>query len=160
MLSAEIIVIALGTVASQPFGTQLAVLTGISLIMTVGVYGLVAGIVKMDDAGLYLHQRPNPLARGVGKALLLAAPRLMQLLSVVGTAAMFMVGGGILTHGIPGAHDLIHHLAGGAASLPAGALLALLIPTLLDVLTGIVAGSLALLALILFQRMRGQARPA
>ena len=160
VLSAEIIVIALGTVASQPFGTQLAVLTGISLIMTVGVYGLVAGIVKMDDAGLYLHQRPNPLARGVGKALLLAAPRLMQLLSVVGTAAMFMVGGGILTHGIPGAHDLIHHLAGGAASLPAGALLALLIPTLLDVLTGIVAGSLALLALILFQRMRGQARPA
>lgn len=158
VLSAEIIVIALGTVASQPFGTQLAVLTGISLLMTVGVYGLVAGIVKMDDAGLYLHQQANALARAVGKGLLLAAPRLMKLLTIVGTAAMFMVGGGILTHGIPGAHDLIHHLAEGAATLPAGTLLGALTPTLLDMVTGLIAGSLTLLLFTLVQRLRNQAR--
>lgn len=148
VLSAEIIVIALGVVAGKAFGTQVAVLAGIAILMTVGVYGLVAGIVKMDDLGLYLIGKANAPARAFGRLLLLTAPRLMKLLAVVGTAAMFMVGGGILTHGIPPVHGLIEHAAAGAASLPVvGAVSAALLPTLLDMMFGIVAGALALLAL-------------
>lgn len=162
VLSAEIIVIALGVVAGKAFGTQVAVLAGIAALMTVGVYGLVAGIVKMDDLGLYLVGKANALARGFGRLLLLTAPRLMKLLAVVGTAAMFMVGGGILTHGIPLMHGLIEHAAHWAASLPAlGAVSAALLPTLLDMLFGIFAGALALvcfkLASAIGRRLRGDA---
>jgi predicted DNA repair protein MutK len=105
VLSAEIVVIALGTVADAPFATQVAVLSGIGLIMTVGVYGIVAGIVKMDDLGLHLLSRSGSVARTIGRGLLLAAPRLMKALTVIGTAAMFLVGGGILAHGIPAVHQ-------------------------------------------------------
>lgn len=151
VLSAEIIVIALGTVADKPFSSQLAVLTGIGLLMTVGVYGLVAAIVKMDDAGLHLLQRPGMLAQAVGKGLLLAAPQLMKALAVIGTAAMFMVGGGILTHGLP----MLHH---GIADLAVGAgLFGGVLSVALDVLVGIVAGTAALLLLKLFMRLRGAA---
>ncbi|MBB1598893.1 DUF808 domain-containing protein [Variovorax sp. UMC13] len=101
ILSAEIIVITLGTVAGQPFGTQLSVLVGIALLMTVGVYGLVAGIVKLDDAGLYLSQRAGAASQALGRGILAFAPWLMRALSVAGTAAMFLVGGGILVHGVP-----------------------------------------------------------
>jgi hypothetical protein len=145
VLSAEIVVIALGTVADQPFTTQVAVLSGIGLIMTVGVYGVVAGIVKMDDLGLHLLTRSGALARTIGRGLLLAAPRLMKALTVIGTAAMFMVGGGILTHGLPLDHFIAHaaELAGG---LPAvGGVLRAITPLLLDVLVGIVGGGLTLL---------------
>jgi len=148
VLSAEIIVIALGTVADQSFGTQLAVLSGIALIITVAVYGLVAGIVKMDDLGLHLTRKASSTAQAVGRFLLLAAPKLMKLLTIVGTAAMFMVGGGILTHGIPGAHDLIHHLTEAAGPL------GLAVPTLLDMLTGLLAGALVLALVTLGQRLR------
>lgn len=145
VLSAEIIAITLGVVATQPFIQQLTVLSGIALIMTLGVYGLVAGIVKLDDAGLYLSQRASAAAQALGRGILWLAPWLMKLLSVVGTAAMFMVGGGILTHGIPGAHELIHHwveaLAGTAA---VGGVLAVLAPTLIDALFGILVGALVL----------------
>ncbi len=145
ILSAEIIVIALGTVAEASFLQQVTVVVGIALVMTVGVYGIVAGIVKMDDAGLYLSQRGGSAVRALGRLLLAAAPKLMKLLSVVGTAAMFMVGGGILTHGLPGAHDLIHHAAEALATLPTvGQLLAWATPVTLDALAGIVAGALAL----------------
>ena len=149
VLSAEIIVIALGTVADQPFTTQVAVLSGIGLIMTVGVYGVVAGIVKMDDLGLHLLNKGGALARTLGQGLLLAAPRLMKALTVIGTAAMFMVGGGILTHGMPPVHHLIETtaaLAGGIAGV--GGLLKALTPLLLDVLVGVVAGSLTLLGVL------------
>jgi uncharacterized protein len=139
VLSAEIIVIALGTVADKPFSSQLAVLAGIGLLMTVGVYGLVAAIVKMDDAGLHLLQRPGAVAQAVGKGLLLAAPQLMKALAVIGTAAMFMVGGGILTHGLPFLHHAIADLTAGAGLF--GGVLSLL----LDVIVGIVAGIAALL---------------
>lgn len=139
VLSAEIIVIALGTVAGQPFSSQLAVLAGIGLLMTVGVYGVVAGIVKMDDVGLHLMQRPGAVAQAVGKGLLLAAPQLMKALAVIGTAAMFMVGGGILTHGLPVLHHAIADLAAGAGLF--GGVLAVA----LDVVVGIVAGIAALL---------------
>ena len=101
ILSAEIIAITLGTVQGQPFVTQLVVLVGIALIMTIGVYGLVAGIVKLDDAGLYLSQRPGSATQALGRGILAAAPWLMKALSVAGTAAMFLVGGGILVHGVP-----------------------------------------------------------
>ena len=139
ILSAEIIVIALGTVAAQPFMNQVAVLVGIGLLMTVGVYGFVAAIVKMDDLGLYLLGKPGALAQGIGKGLLLTAPKLMKLLTVVGTAAMFLVGGSILAHGLPAVHHGIAHLSdslglfGGVAGM------------LLEALLGIVAGALVLL---------------
>ena len=145
ILSAEIIVIALGTVAAAPFMQQVTVVVGIAVVMTVGVYGIVAGIVKMDDAGLYLSQRGGSAVRALGRVLLAAAPRLMKLLSVVGTAAMFMVGGGILVHGLPGAHDIVHHAAEAAGAAPlAGPLLAWATPGALDAVAGLVAGALAL----------------
>ncbi|MDZ7888911.1 MAG: DUF808 domain-containing protein [Pseudomonas sp.] len=145
ILSAEIIVITLGTVAGEPFIKQLSVLALIAVVMTIGVYGLVAGIVKLDDAGLYLSRKTSSLLRGVGNLLLSAAPWLMKSLSVIGTAAMFMVGGGILTHGIPAAHHLIEQLAASAAGLPAlGSVLSVLTAPLLNGLAGIVAGALVL----------------
>ena len=145
ILSAEIIVITLGTVAGEPFIKQLSVLALIAVVMTIGVYGLVAGIVKLDDAGLYLSRKASSLLRGLGNLLLSAAPWLMKSLSVIGTAAMFMVGGGILTHGIPAAHHLIEQLAASAAGLPAlGTVLSGLTAPLLNGLAGIVAGALVL----------------
>ncbi|ROH89670.1 DUF808 domain-containing protein [Stagnimonas aquatica] len=145
ILSAEIVVISLGTVAGAGFWQQLAVLAGISAIMTVGVYGLVAGIVKLDDAGLHLSRRANALARSLGHGLLRLAPKLMKLLSVLGTAAMFLVGGGILVHGLP----WLHHLLG---ALPAPGWLA---ATLLNALVGLLAGALTLAAVSLLRRQRG-----
>lgn len=150
ILSAEIVVIALGTVASAAFGKQVAVLCAIALLMTVGVYGIVAGIVKLDDAGLHLSKQngSNPwrsIQRGVGELLLRLAPYLMKSLSIVGTIAMFMVGGGILTHGIPGAHEWIEQVAHGAAGIPAvGRILETVVPFLLDIVSGILAGTLVL----------------
>ncbi|MGR4871552.1 DUF808 domain-containing protein [Variovorax sp. LARHSF232] len=139
ILSAEIIVITLGTVAGKPFTTQLAVLVGIAVAMTVGVYGLVAGIVKLDDLGLYLSRRAGALARAIGNSLLRVAPWLMKALSVAGTAAMFLVGGGILVHGVPMlGHPMEEWLAqwgGWTATL--GGMLA-------NALVGIVAGAIVL----------------
>jgi predicted DNA repair protein MutK len=150
ILSAEIIVISLGTVAAAPFMTRMSVLIGIALIMTMGVYGLVAGIVKLDDGGLYLSQRTGDtyaagVMRAFGAGLLTAAPWLMKGLSVAGTAAMFLVGGGILTHGIPGAHSWIEGLADGMAPLPGiGGALQWLTPVLLNAAAGILVGALVL----------------
>ena len=139
ILSAEIIAITLGTVAASPFLTQVTVLSGIAVIMTVGVYGLVAGIVKLDDAVLYLSRQGGAAARSVGRAILVAAPWLMKALSVAGTAAMFLVGGGILTHGIAPLHHAIETLLQGS-----GGLVQLLLSSLLDALVGIAAGALVL----------------
>jgi len=155
VLSAEIVVIALGTVADAPFATQVAVLSGIGLIMTVGVYGIVAGIVKMDDLGLHLLSRSGSVARSIGRGLLLAAPRLMKALTVIGTAAMFLVGGGILAHGIPAVHHGIAHAAELAGGVPAvGGLLAASTSLLLDALVGIVGGSLTLIGVKAFAAVR------
>ena len=150
ILSAEIVVISLGTVAAEPLSKQFSVLVAISLLMTVGVYGLVAGIVKLDDAGLWLSRRAGRLQPALGRGLLVAAPALMKLLSVVGTAAMFLVGGGILSHGIAPLHHAIEALVAGV-----GPPLAWGLPLLADALVGLVAGALVLGGVLLVKRLRG-----
>ncbi|RRS03558.1 DUF808 domain-containing protein [Aquabacterium soli] len=166
ILSAEIIAITLGTVANAPFMQQVTVLTGIALIMTVGVYGLVAGIVKLDDGGLYLSQRKGTGAlkgavRALGRGMLNVAPYLMKTLSVVGTAAMFMVGGSILTHGIPVVHHAIEHAAQATAGVAGiGGLLQAVTPTVLDALFGVVAGAAVLALVMLASKLRGKKNAA
>ncbi|TLM68160.1 MAG: DUF808 domain-containing protein [Deltaproteobacteria bacterium] len=150
ILSAEIIVIALGTVQDAAMVTRIAVVAGIALLMTVGVYALVAGIVKLDDMGLHLlNAAPDrsrwSLRRTTGTLLLRGAPYLMKTLALIGTAAMFLVGGGILAHGLPGAHGLLEAVAAAMRGVPAvGPVLAALAPTLFSALTGLVAGGLLL----------------
>ncbi|WP_134676013.1 DUF808 domain-containing protein [Ectopseudomonas khazarica] len=158
ILSAEIIAITLGTVASASFVNQLAVLSTIALVITLGVYGLVAGIVKLDDAGLYLSQRSSAFAQSLGRGLLALAPWLMKTLSVVGTAAMFMVGGGILSHGLPPVEAALHHAAEWAAQ-DVG-LLSALLPTLFNALLGIVAGLLSVPLVGLGARLWRALRPS
>ncbi|NOK02419.1 MULTISPECIES: DUF808 domain-containing protein [unclassified Myxococcus] len=146
ILSAEIVVISLGTLTAASFGMQVAVLTGIALLMTVGVYGLVAGIVKLDDAGLYLMKAEGGVKRSLGRGILATAPYLMKGLGIVGTAAMFMVGGGILTHGIAPLHHFIAHAGAAVAAVPGvGGLLGALVPSLMDAVVGIIAGGLIVL---------------
>ncbi|HEY5582529.1 MAG TPA: DUF808 domain-containing protein [Rhodoferax sp.] len=154
ILSTEIIVIALGTVQSSPLITQISVLSGIAVLMTIGVYGLVAGIVKLDDGGLYLSLQTGAgvaarLQRSLGRGILRAAPYLMKGLSVAGTAAMFLVGGGILIHGTPGAGRLIEHwsVVAGAAMQPVAALT-------LNALAGMLAGAVVLASVTLVKRLK------
>lgn len=147
VLSAEIIAITLGTVQSQPWTTQLLVLTGVALLMTVGVYGLVAGIVKIDDLGLYLSRKPAAWKQRLGLWLLDAAPWLMKALSVLGTIAMFLVGGGILAHGFP----WLHHLAES---------LGVWLQQGLNVVVGLIAGALVLLLVTLVQKVKQSFKPA
>ena len=154
ILSAEIIVIALGTVASAPFMQQVAVLVGIAIIMTVGVYGLVGGIVKLDDLGLWLSQKTSSLAQALGRGLLVAAPWLMKFLSVAGTAAMFLVGGGILVHGIAPLHHAIEGAGAAVAQGALGGLWQALTTNALNGVAGIVAGALVLGAVTLIQKLR------
>ncbi|RKR26658.1 hypothetical protein C8C93_1902 [Acidovorax sp. 93] len=156
ILSAEIIAITLGTVASAPFVQQLTVLSGIAVIMTIGVYGLVAGIVKLDDLGLWLNNKASSLARAVGAGILRAAPWLMKGLSIAGTAAMFLVGGGILVHGVPVLHHAVEGAAAAAGQWPTGGLWKVVVENLLNAVVGIVAGGLVLAGVTLVQRLRGK----
>ncbi|WP_313087465.1 DUF808 domain-containing protein [Pseudomonas sp.] len=154
ILSAEIIAITLGTVAGAPFVQQLTVLAGIAVIMTLGVYGLVAGIVKLDDAGLALSRRSGSATQALGRGILAFAPWLMRSLSVIGTAAMFMVGGGILTHGIGVVHHFIESSAEQSMALPyVGTVLSGVLPTLLNAVFGILAGGLVLAVVSLGGRL-------
>ena len=147
ILSAEIIVISLGTVVDAPFMQQVVVLSAIGVVMTVGVYGLVAGIVKLDDLGLHLSQTGSAAVRSLGRGLLAAAPKIMKTLTVVGTAAMFMVGGSILVHGVHAAHAPIESAVHAAGMVPVvGGLLAAITPTVIDAVAGLVAGAVVLLA--------------
>ena len=155
ILSAEIVVITLGTVAAASLGQRVAVLVGISLLMTVGVYGLVAGIVKLDDLGLHLQRSASAFTRRVGAAILGFAPWLMKTLSVVGTAAMFMVGGGILLHGWPAVAHAVEAFAAGFGGF-AGAL----INTAAGAGVGIVAGAVVLAGVMLVQKLRGAGKTA
>lgn len=147
ILSAEIIAITLGIVADAQLMQQVVVLSGIAIVMTIGVYGLVAGIVKLDDLGLWLTQKPGQVARSVGGAILRAAPYMMKSLSVIGTAAMFMVGGGILTHGVPAAHHWIETVSQRTGGL------AWLMPTLLNAVAGIIAGAVVLVVVQVFGKV-------
>jgi predicted DNA repair protein MutK len=157
ILSGEIIVITLGTVADSPFITQLTVLVGIAIVMTIGVYGLVAGIVKLDDLGLWLTKRPGSgagvaLQHRIGAAIMKAAPWLMRALTAVGTAAMFLVGGGILTHGLPVLHHAIESLAERVTD-QLGGFVGTVLPTLLDGLVGVAAGALVLAAVTVGRKL-------
>ncbi len=149
ILSAEIIAITLGTVADAKFITQVGVLAGVALLMTVGVYGFVAGIVKLDDLGLWLSRRPGAVARRVGAFIVSAAPILMKFLSVAGTAAMFLVGGGILVHGLAPLNQAVERTVE-----PLGGLAQAVVPTLAHGLIGMIAGALVLTAVTLFKRLR------
>ena len=153
ILSAEIIVITLGTVAGEALAMQVAVLVAIGLAITVGVYGLVAGIVKIDDLGLYLSHREG-LSASIGRGLLAGAPYLMKGLSVVGTVAMFLVGGGILTHGIPAVHHLVQGVAEARLDIPGlDAVVHGLGPSLVNMLFGLLVGALLLGVVSLGQRL-------
>lgn len=157
ILSAEIVVITLGTVAAASLGERVAVLVGISVLMTVGVYGLVAAIVKLDDAGLYLSRAQGAGAgfqRRLGAGLLAFAPKLMKTLSVVGTAAMFMVGGGILVHGWPWLHHAVELGTVAVQAWPAGTAIAAVWPTVAGALVGVAAGGLVVATVQLMASMR------
>ena len=154
ILSAEIVVITLGTVAAASLGERVAVLVGISILMTVGVYGLVAGIVKLDDIGLHFSRSPSVAMQRLGAGLLVFAPWLMKALSVVGTAAMFMVGGGILVHGWPLLHHAAEALDHTLMVLPGGAIWASLGSALAGALVGVVAGAVVLGVVTAAKRLR------
>lgn len=160
ILSAEIIVLTLGIVAAEDFVTQVLVVSGIALVMTVGVYGLVAGIVKLDDAGQHLSERGGEgvsarSLRWLGGCLLAFAPRLMKALSVIGTIAMFMVGGGILVHGFHALDAAIDALAVLGGEVPAlGPLLLASVPLLGTIAVGMLAGAVVLLLLGVVKRLR------
>lgn len=156
ILSAEIIAITLGTVAAAPFAQQVAVLSSIAVIMTIGVYGLVAGIVKLDDLGLWLNGKASSAARALGAGIVASTPWLMKGLSIAGTAAMFLVGGGILVHGVPALHHAVEGAGVVAAQWPVGGLWAVLVPNLLYAVVGVVAGGLVLAGVKLVQRLRGK----
>ncbi|RJG48093.1 DUF808 domain-containing protein [Motilimonas pumila] len=148
ILSAEIIVIALGTVQNQDLITQFLVVALIAIVMTVGVYGLVAGIVKLDDAGLYLveHYENGSMRAKMGRLLVEAAPYLMKVLAVVGTIAMFLVGGGIVVHSIDALH---HYLVAIMNYFPASTMVQALLPSLFNGLVGFCAGAIVLIVVTL-----------
>lgn len=152
ILSAEIIAITLGTVADAPLTQQIIVLSGIAIVMTIGVYGLVGGIVKLDDLGLWMTQKASRLAQAFGNGILRAAPYMMKSLSVIGTAAMFLVGGGILVHGIGPLHHAIEAFSAGRGGALTGALL--------NGLTGVVAGAVVLAVVAVAGKLWRSLRPA
>lgn len=149
ILSAEIIVITLGAVAAASFGQQVAVLLAISVLMTIGVYGLVAGIVKLDDAGLSLMQSANAGLRSLGRGMVAFAPKLMRFLSVAGTVAMFTVGGSIIAHGIAPVEHGVKALAGSGA-------LAGVWGFVLEGLVGVITGAVCVALWLAVQKLRGK----
>lgn len=151
ILSAEIIVIALGTLAGVSFLNQVLVLTIIALAMTIGVYGLVAAIVKLDDAGFYLLKKPSSSAQMLGRGLVATAPKLMKFLSIAGTLAMFLVGGGILAHGVPALHHGVEHLAQMTGALSGVS------AAVLNGLIGLIAGAVVLAVVMMIEKVRGKA---
>lgn len=151
ILSAEIVAITLGIVADAPLLTQVLVLSGIAILVTIGVYGLVGLIVRLDDMGYWLVERTSALARATGKGLLTLAPWLMKSLSVIGTLAMFLVGGGILVHGIA---PLAHAIEGFAAQ--GGALMASVLPVLINLVLGFIVGGVVVMIVNGINRLRGK----
>ena len=157
ILSAEIIVISLGIVEKASFSKRLMVLVGVGLLMTIGVYGLVAAIVKLDDLGMHLITKKSPAARRAGRFILAAAPYLMKFLTVAGTVAMFLVGGGLLVHKIDFLHEIVEHvslLAAKATSL--GSIAEKTTGMLLETCIGVVAGAVIVVALTLIRKCLGK----
>ncbi|POU03371.1 hypothetical protein C3369_05960 [Escherichia sp. ESNIH1] len=152
ILSAEIVAITLGIVADAPLLNQVLVLSGIAVLVTIGVYGLVGIIVKLDDMGYWLVERPGALAKAFGKGLLVVAPWLMKTLSIVGTLAMFLVGGGIVVHGIAPLHHAIEHFAAEQ-----GAVVAATLPTLANLVLGFIIGLIVVGLVKGISRLRGAA---
>jgi len=152
ILSAEIVAITLGIVADAPLLNQVLVLSGIAVLVTLGVYGLVGIIVKLDDMGYWLVERPGALAKTVGKGLLVVAPWLMKVLTIVGTLAMFLVGGGIVVHGIAPLHHAIEHVAAEQ-----GAVIAATLPTLANLVLGFIIGLIVVGLVKGISRLRGAA---
>jgi hypothetical protein len=150
ILSAEIVAITLGIVSDAPLLNQVLILSGIALLVTVGVYGLVGLIVKLDDIGYWLETKSSAVAKGIGKSLLVLAPWLMKSLSVVGTLAMFLVGGGIVVHGIAPLHHAIEHF-----SATQGAVVAAMLPTLLNLVLGFIIGAIVVAAVKGVEKLRG-----
>lgn len=161
ILSAEIIVISLGTVAAASFGVKVAAMCVIAVIMTVGVYGFVAMIVKIDDLGLYLVDQTSSLKKTIGRGLLAFAPKLMKTLTIVGTIAMFLVGGGIISHGIPWFHHLTEDSVNYAEHIPTfGHIFGALTPTLINFVIGFIAGLIVVLLITAFQKIFSKTKPA
>lgn len=152
ILSAEIVAITLGIVADAPLLNQVLILSGIAILVTIGVYGLVGVIVKLDDMGYWLVEKRSAVARGVGNSLLFIAPWLMKVLTVVGTLAMFLVGGGIVVHGIAPLHHAIENIAAGQ-----GGVVAMLLPTLFNLVFGFMVGAVVLAGVNLVSRLRSAA---
>lgn len=150
ILSAEIVAITLGIVAEAPLLNQILILSGIALLVTVGVYGLVGVIVKLDDMGYWLAEKSSALAQWTGKALLAIAPRLMKVLSIVGTLAMFTVGGGIVVHGLTPLHHAIENLAQGQNGV-----IASLLPTAANLVLGFIIGAIVLAVVKAIAALRG-----
>jgi uncharacterized protein len=150
ILSAEIVAITLGIVSEAPLLNQVLILAGIAILVTVGVYGIVAVIVKIDDLGYWLREKSSTLAQAVGGLLLAAAPILMKILSVVGTVAMFLVGGGIVVHGITPLHHAITEYSSGF-----GALISVLLSNGANLVLGFLIGSIVLLVVNLVAKLRG-----
>ncbi len=152
ILSAEIVAITLGIVAEAPLLNQVLVLSGIALVVTIGVYGLVGLIVKLDDMGYWLAEKTSVLAQALGKGLLVVAPWLMKSLSVIGTLAMFLVGGGIVVHGVAPLHHAIERFAQQQS-----AVVALILPTLLNLVLGFIIGAIVVLLVKAVAKVRGGA---
>jgi len=160
ILSAEIVVIALGSVKEAAFETQVMVISALAIAITVGVYGLVAAIVKLDDLGLYLLRKSvsggfNALQRSIGRGLLIFAPFLMKLLTIVGTIAMFLVGGGIIVHSFSWLSQQFHHIE-QQVSQYLGAVSNMTLPILLDGLTGMIVGGIVLAVVNLVTRLKNR----
>lgn len=161
ILSAEIVVISLGTVAAATFSTKVMVLSVIAILMTVGVYGFVAMIVKIDDLGLYLTQQASSFKQTIGRGLLAFAPKLMKTLTIVGTVAMFLVGGGIITHAVSSLHHLTEEAVDHVELIPTvGNIIGAVTPTLINLIIGIVAGLLVVLVLGLINKIRNKSTTA
>lgn len=155
VLSAEIIAITLGIVADSTFSTQLLVLSIIAVVMTAGVYGLVAGIVKLDDLGLHLSQKTGAASRSMGRGILWFAPFLMKGLTIVGTAAMFLVGGGIIAHGLPWLHHSIEGMVHKIGTIEdVGTFVSALSEALLNGVVGLATGAIAWLVVTGVQKAR------
>lgn len=161
ILSAEIVVISLGTVAAAGFLTKVTVLSLIAIAMTVGVYGFVALIVKIDDIGLYLTEQAANFKQRIGRGLLAFAPILMKTLSVVGTAAMFLVGGGIINHAIPFVHHFTEDTVEYVQDIPTmGSIIGSVTPMLMNLVVGFLAGILVVIVVTLVQKVWSKSKSA